>query len=296
MLKESSLEHTKAHYTAYLAPYFADKLLAEIEAPQLLAALRRVEAKGRLETGRRVRELYSRIARYGIATGRCTRDIAADLKGAIATPDARHFSSLTDQHRIGELPLAIDSYSGHLVTGYALKLAPYLFARPGEFRAAQWSELTLEDEAPTWRIPAERMKMGEQHVVPPAAQVVALFKELQVISGDGRLVFPTLRSADRPLSDGTLNAALRRLGYTGGEMTTHGFRSMASTLLNEQGWHPDVIDLQLAHAERNKVQAAYNKAQRLAERRKMMHGWADYLDGLKASGNVVPIRKYAPSA
>ncbi|MDA8349705.1 MAG: site-specific integrase, partial [Pseudomonadota bacterium] len=142
-------------------------------------------------------------------------------------------------------------------------------------------------------IPGERMKMGEAHIVPLSRQAVAILRELRPLTGAGKYLFPSLRSAERPMSDNTINAALRRLGYTTDEMTGHGFRAMASTLLNEQGWHPDLIELQLAHAERNKVRAAYNRAQRLAERRKMMQAWADYLDGLKAGGNVVPIRKGA---
>jgi integrase len=162
--------------------------------------------------------------------------------------------------------------------------------RPGELRLARWSEIDMDNAE--WRIPAERMKMGELHLVPLSRQAVQLLRELQAISGEGEYVFTSFRTSKRPMSNNTVNAALRRLGYTKDEMTGHGFRALASTLLNEQGWHPDLIELQLAHAERNKVRAAYNRAQRLPERRKMMQAWADYLEGLRngTSGNVVNFR------
>jgi integrase len=185
---------------------------------------------------------------------------------------------------------AIDGYTGHSATAYALKLAPLLFVRPGELRHAEWVEFDLDGPEPQWRIPAEKMKMGEQHLVPLSQQALALLRELQPLTGRGPYLFPSIRSRTRPMSDNTVNAALRRLGYTSEEMTGHGFRSLASTCLNEQGYHPDLIELQLAHAERNKVRAAYNKAQRLPERRKMMEAWADYLDSLRRA-NVVPIRR-----
>jgi integrase len=176
------------------------------------------------------------------------------------------------------------------VTAYALKLSPYVFVRPGELRHAEWTEFDLEAQEPLWRIPGEKMKMGVQHVVPLATQAVTLLWELHSITGRGRYVFPSIRSGSRPMSDNTVNAVLRRLGYTHEDMTGHGFRSLASTCLNERGYHPDLIELQLAHAERNQVRAAYNKAQRLPERRKMMQWWGDYLDGLRAGGPGVSMR------
>jgi integrase len=200
----------------------------------------------------------------------------------LAPVKSRNFASVTEPARVGELLRAIDGYFGQPITAFALKLAPLVFVRPGELRAAEWPEFDLE--AAEWRIPAARMKMGEQHMVPLSRQAVALLRELQILTGRGRYVFPSLLSADRPMSNNTVNAALRRLGYRSDEQTGHGFRSMASTLLNEQGFPPDVIELQLAHAERNKVRAAYNRAQRLTERRSMMQAWSDYLDGLKATG------------
>jgi integrase len=192
---------------------------------------------------------------------------------------------------VGELLRAIDDYVGQPTTVAALKLAPYLFVRPGELRMMEHSELNLD--AAEWRIPGARMKMGEPHVVPLSSQAVAILRNVQLLGVNSRYVFPSLLSRDRPMSENTVNNALRRLGYSNQEMTGHGFRSTESTLLNEQGWHPDLIELQLAHAERNKVRAAYNRAQRLDERRKMMQAWSDYLDGLRAGANVVTIRHRA---
>lgn len=207
---------------------------------------------------------------------------AADLRGALAPIVVRNHAAITDPVKVGELLRAIDSYSGQPATQAAFKLAPLVFVRPGELRGARWEEFTLDGKEPEWRIPGERMKMGELHVVPLAQQAVAILKELREVTGPGGYVFPALTDSNRPMSENALTAALRRMGYTGDEMTWHGFRTIASTLLNEQGWHPDLIELQLAHAERNSVRAAYNKAQRIPERRKMMQAWADYLNELKS--------------
>jgi integrase len=192
---------------------------------------------------------------------------------------SKNFASVKDPKQLGQLLRAIDGYMGHPVTALALKLAPLVFVRPGELRGAEWSE--FDWAAAEWRIPEKRMKMGQLHVVPLSRQALAILSELQPLARGGRFLFPSLRSRNRPMSDNTINAALRRLGYSSEEQTCHGFRSTASTLLNEQGFPADVIELQLAHTERNKVRAAYNKAQRLAERRSMMQQWADYLDRLK---------------
>jgi integrase len=198
---------------------------------------------------------------------------------------ARNHASLTDPAEVGALLRAIYSYEGQPVTAAALKLAALVFVRPGELRGARWSEFDLDGAE--WRIPAERMKMGELHVVPLARQAVAILHELQALTGGlGEYVFPSLLTLKRPMSNNTVITAIRRLGYTKEQMTGHGFRSIASTRLNEQGFPPDIIELQLAHAERNKVRAAYNKAQRLAERREMMQAWADHLDRLRLDNNV----------
>jgi integrase len=282
-----------ARLNSALYPYLGSRPVAAITAQELLAALRRIEARGKHETAHRVRALAGRVLRYAVATGRAQHDVAADLRDALAPVKSKNFASVTDPVRVGELMRAIYGYAGHPVTALALKLAPLVFVRPGELRAAEWAEFDLSNAE--WRIPGPRMKMGEPHIVPLARQALAILSELQPFARGGRYLFPSLRTRARPMSNNTINAALRRLGYTSEEQTGHGFRSMASTLLNEQGFPPDVIELQLAHAERNKVRAAYNKAQRLAERRKMMQAWADYLDGLRAGADVTPIRRRASS-
>jgi integrase len=188
-----------------------------------------------------------------------------DLRGALVPVVSHNHASLTDPAEVGALLRAIDGYEGQPITAGALKLAPLVFLRPGELRGARWAEFDLDGAE--WRIPGERMKMGDLHVVPLARQAVVILREPHALSGWGEYVFPSLLTLERPMSNNTVNTALRRLGYTKEQMTGHGFRSMASTLLNEQGFHPDLIELQLAHVERNKVRAAYNKAQRLAERR-----------------------------
>jgi integrase len=270
-----------ARLNSALYPYLGNRPVASITAQELLIAIRRIEARGRHETAHRVRALAGRVLRYAVATGRAQHDVAADLKDALAPVESRNFASVTDPARVGELMRAIDGYSGYPVTALALKLAPLVFVRPGELRAAEWSEFDLPNGE--WRIPAARMKMKEPHIVPLARQAIAILRELEPLARGGRYLFPSLRTRERPMSENTINAALRRLGYSSEEQTGHGFRSMASTLLNEQGFPPDVIELQLAHTERNKVRAAYNKAQRLPERRKMMQAWADYLDGLRTA-------------
>ena len=290
-LAAETMEILGARLKSFLYPYVGSRPIASITAQELLAALRRIEARGKHETAHRVRSLAGRVFRYAVATGRAQHDVAADLKNALAPVKSRNFASVTEPARVGELLRAIDGYSGQPIPALALKLAPLVFVRPGELRGAEWCEFDLEGAE--WRIPAARLKMREQHIVPLSRQAVAILRELQILTGSGRYVFPSLLSADRPMSDNTINAALRRLGYGSDEQTGHGFRSMASTLLNEQGFSPDVIELQLAHQERNKVRAAYNRATRLAERRQMMQVWADYLEGLRAGGNVVAIRRSA---
>jgi len=253
----------------------------ELTAPEILAVLRRIETRGRLDTCHRTKWRIGQVIRYAVATGRALRDPTGDLRGALSSPKTVSRSAITTPRRFGELLLAIDEYRGQGSTWAALRLAPLVFVRPGELRAAEWEEFTPEGENPEWRIAAERMKMKEEHIVPLSRQAVGILRELQTFTGRGTFLFPSLRTSQRPISDNTLNAALRRLGFSKDEMTTHGFRATASTLLNESGVAPDLIELQLAHAERNKVRAAYNRAQRLAERRPMMQRWADYLVRLK---------------
>jgi integrase len=270
-----------AWFEQHVFPWVGRLPIRKVGAPDLLALLRRVEAKGKHETAHRIRSGCGNVFRFAISTGRADRDPSADLRGALAPVVTTNRAALTDPARIGQLLRSIDGYSGQPATEAALKLAPLVFVRPGELRAAEWSEMALAGAHPEWRIPAERMKMGEEHLVPLSRQAVDVLRNLEPITGGGRYVFPSLRGGHRPLSSNTINVSLRAMGYAADEMSGHGFRAMASTMLNEQGFPPDVIELQLAHAERNEVRAAYNRAKRLPERRQMMQAWADYLDALR---------------
>ena len=267
-------------------PWIGPRPIAAIEPPDLLAVARRVEDRGTLDTAHRALQNCGQVFRYAVATGRAQRDPTADLRGALPPLRAKdHFATITEPAAIGELMRAIDGYAGSFITRCALKLAPLVFVRPGELRHAEWTEINL-DEA-EWRIPAEKMKGRVLHIVPLSVQAIANLRELHPLTGHGRYVFPGEYNRGRPMSENTILAALRRLGYSKDQMTGHGFRGMASTLLNEQGWKHDAIERQLAHAERNKVRAAYNYAEHLPERRKMMQAWADYLDTLRQDRKVV---------
>lgn len=268
-------------------PWIGSRPISEITAPELLTVLRRMENRGAIETAHRAHQNCGQIFRYAIATGRAERDPSADLKGAIPPAKKKHHASIIKPSAIGELLRAIDGYQGHFVTKCALRLAPLVFVRPGELRHAEWKEIDFANAE--WRIPAEKMKMRVEHIVPLSTQAIAILRELQALTGNGKYILPSIRSSKRAMSENTVLGALRRLGYTSDEMTGHGFRSMASTLLNEQGWNSDAIERQLAHGERNTVRAAYNYAEYLPERKKMMQKWADYLEKLKNSNNVVNI-------
>jgi integrase len=272
-------------------PWLGARPMRVIEPPEVLAVLRRIEGTGRRETAHRVRQRISQVFRYAIATGRATRDPIPDLRGALAPVVSKHRAAVTSPDEVGELLRACDAFGGSFVVASALRLAPLVFVRPGELRRAEWAEIDLD--AAEWRLPAEKMKMREPHLVPLSRQALALLHDLKPLTGAGRYVFPSLRTTSRPMSENTINAALRRMGYDGTVHVGHGFRAMASTLLNELGWAPDVVDRQLSHRERNKVRAAYNRALHLPERRRMMQAWADYLDGLKAGAEVQPIMRRA---
>lgn len=284
-VSDGTVDLTIRRLERYVFPTLGSRPIADITASELLSVLRKVEARGILEMAHRLRAVCGRVFRYAIATGRAERDVAADLRGALAPVKAENLAAITEPARIGELLRAIDGYQGQYLTKLAMKLAALTFVRPGELRKAEWREFDLDRAE--WRIAAERMKMGEAHLVPLCRQALVVVRELQSVKSSERYVFPSLRSADRPMSENCVTAALRRMGYSGEEMTWHGFRSLASTSLNEKGWHPDLIELQLAHAERNKVRAAYNRAERLAERRQMMQSWADYLDELRSGGKLL---------
>ena len=266
-------------------PWLGSRPIKAITAPELLTALRRVEGRGAHETAHRALQVCSRVFRYAIATGRADRDPARDLAGALTPTKEKHLASITEPRAVGELLRAIDGYKGAFITRCALRLAPLVFVRPGELRQAQWVEFDFEKLE--WRIPAARMKMRVQHIVPLSTQAVAILRELQPSTARFQFLFPSVRSRFRPMSENTITAAIRRLGYTGQEMTGHGFRSMASTLLNEQGWNRDAIERQLAHSERDAVRAAYNYAELLPDRRRMMQAWGNYLDELRGGHSTV---------
>jgi integrase len=268
-------------------PAFGDRPVTEITARELLALLRQIEGRGLYETARRLRSTCGMVFRYAIATGRAERDPSMDLRGALTTPLVGHRATIVDPVEIGALLRAIDGFDGQPTTHAALRLAPYVFVRPGELRQAEWTECDLDGAV--WSIPAKKMKMRRPHRVPLAGQSLAILRELREITGRGRWLFPSVRTSARPMSENTLNAALRRLGYGTEEMCVHGFRGMASTRLNEMGcWNPDAIERQLAHQEANAVRRAYtHNAEFWSERVLMMQGWADYLDGLREEGRSV---------
>jgi integrase len=271
--------HVLFRFNTYLFPAFGKVAISKLEPQDILAVVRPLEQKGLAETPRRLVQLVGQIFRYAIATGRTRHNIAADLRGALRPRKIKHRATITDTKKIGPLLNALDGYEGYFPIRCALRLAPLVFVRPTELRAAEWSEFDLE--AKEWRIPAHRMKMRQLHIVPLADQAVNILQELKPYSGNYKYLFPSIRTNDRPISDVTMLAALRRMGYEKHEICTHGFRSMGSTLLNELGYNRDWIERQLAHGERNDVRAAYNYAEYLPERRKMMQEWADYLDQLK---------------
>ncbi|MGH8508004.1 MAG: tyrosine-type recombinase/integrase, partial [Gammaproteobacteria bacterium] len=269
-------------------PWIGKRSVNVIAAVEILLMLRRIESRGANEIAHRIKQNCGRVFHYAIATGRAERNPVADLQGALEPLKVKHHAAITEPKAVGALLRAIEGYQGSFVTHCALGIAPLVFVRPGELRAAEWTEFELD--AAEWRIPAERMKMRSQHIVPLSTQAVAILRELHPLTSTGRYVFPSVRTNTRPMSENTVNGALRRLGYAKDEMTGHGFRSLASTLLNEQGWHRDAIERQLAHAERDAVRAAYNYAEHLPERRRMMQAWGDYLDGLKNGAEVVALR------
>jgi integrase len=261
-------------------PMLGNLPISKVVAQDVLSVLRKVEATGRYESARRMRSVLSRVLRYGIATARADRDVAADLRGALITPKVTHLAAITTPKEAGALMRAIDGYTGHEITAVALQLSPYLFVRPGELRKAEWAEIDAQNAI--WSIPAEKMKMRRPHRVSLSRQVMAHLDHLHTLTGHGKYLFPSFRSADKPMSENTINAALRRLGYSQQEMTAHGFRAMAATLLNEMGiWNPDAIEKQLAHLDGSAVRRAYTRGEYWDERVRMMQHWSDHLDQLR---------------
>jgi integrase len=269
---------------------FGNRPVAEIKAPEILEALRKIEKRGRHETATRVRSTVGAVFRYAIATGRAERDPSADLRGALITPTVTHRATIVEPNAVGALLRAIDGFEGQPTTRYALQLAPLVFVRPGELRKAEWAEFNIDDAE--WRIPGAKMKMRRPHRVPLAPQTLTILAELRQITGGSKYLFPSVRSWHRPISENTLNAALRRLGYDKTELTVHGLRSTASSLLNESGkWNADAIERQLAHQEQDEVRGAYTHAAEFwNERMRMMKWWAAHLDELRERGRILALR------
>ena len=278
----------KAEATLTKARWFRDLLdrdighrpVTEIAPFELLTALRKIEGRGRLESAQRARAFAGRVFRYAVVTARASMNPSDLVRGALTAPKVKHHAAILDPMEVGALMRAIDGYTGRPETRIALQLAPRLFVRPGELRQAEWSEFDFEEAV--WRIPGEKMKMAQPHVVPLSTQSLALIRELQSLSNPGRFLFPAFHTALRSMSENTLNSALRRLGYGSGEMTSHGFRATASSLLNESDlWHPDAIERALAHKDTDPVRAAYHRGTHWAERVRMAQWWSDYLGQLR---------------
>jgi integrase len=289
-LVDSTKEKLLRRLEVDVYPMIGARPIASLAAADLIKVIERIEQRGALDIAKRVHNSIGRIFRYAVGRGLVNRDPSRDieLKDILPPADVQHHASVINPKEVGGLLRAIDGFTGAFATRCALRLAALVFVRPGELRHAEWAEFDFA--AAEWRIPAGKMKMKEQHIVPLSAQAIAVLLEIKPLTGGGRYVFPSERGGGRPMSENTVNAALRRMGYTKHEMTGHGFRSMASTLLHELGLPHAVIERQLAHGERNKVAAAYNFAEHLPKRRKMMQQWADYLGKLKTGADVIPLR------
>lgn len=267
-------------------PRIGNRAVSKITAQEVLLVLRSVEASGRYESARRMRSVLSRVFRYAIATARAERDPASDLRGALTVPKVKHLAAITTEKGAGELMRAIEGYTGHAITLFGLRLSAHLFVRPGELRQAEWLEFDFARAV--WNIPEQKMKMRRPHRVPLSKQVIGLFEELHDLTGTGRYCFPSFRTPRRPMSENTINGALRVLGFAQGQMTAHGFRAMAATLLNESGqFNPDAIERQLAHMESNGVRRAYTRGEYWDERVRMMQHWSDHLDHLRDGEKVL---------
>jgi integrase len=289
--KESHSTRILSRLERSVFPYIGKKPIAQVKAPELLGVLRRLEARGILHSAHNIRGICGQIFRYAVATGRAERDPSSDLRGALPPVKTIHRASITEPTKVGELLRAIDCYKGSFIVQCALKIAPLVFVRPGELRKAEWSEIDIEKAE--WNIPESKMKMKQPHLVPLSKQAIKVLEELKKFTGEGQYVFPGRTSA-RPMSDNAILAALRNMGFEKTEMSGHGFRAMARTILDEVlQVRPDLIEHQLAHAVRDPLGRAYNRTQHLTERRKMMQTWADYLDGLKEGASVLPFRKTA---
>lgn len=279
-LAPSYSKKVRSLFERQIFPVLGAKPIAEVEPTDVLSAARHVEQTGAIETAHRLIQICGQVFRYAIATGRTKYDVSTGLHAALPKVNVKHMATLTDKKRIGQLLRAIDAYGGFFPVRCALKLAPLLFVRPGELQKAEWAEFDLP--AAEWRLPPSKMKMRQRHIVPLSRQALSVLAELQAYTGNGQFLFPSIRTTTKPIALESMLVAIRSMGFTQDEMTMHGFRGMASTLLNEMGYNRDWIERQLAHGERDHVRAAYNYAEHLPERRRMMQEWADYLEELKA--------------
>lgn len=294
-VSEGHAERTRIRLEQDVFPWLGRRPIAEIGAPELLTCLRRVEARGAIETAHRVKDACGQVFRYGIATDQCSRDPARDLRDAMKPVESRHHAAIVDPQGAGALLRDMLGYQGHPVTRAALALSALLMLRPGELRHMEWAEIDLDGTSLI--IPGERMKRtkadkanGPPHLVPLATQAVTILRELQPLTGDGRFVFPSLLTSDRCMSENTVRNALRRMGYANEDMTAHGFRAMARTMIAERlGIAPEVIEAQLAHAVSDSLGRAYNRTQYQEQRVAMMQAWADYLDKLRVGAQVLQL-------
>ena len=282
-LAPSYSKKVRSLFERQIFPVLGAKPIAEVEPTDVLSAARHVEQTGAIETAHRLIQICGQVFRYAIATGRTKYDVSTGLHAALPKVNVKHMATLTDKKRIGQLLRAIDAYGGFFPVRCALKLAPLLFVRPGELQKAEWAEFDLP--AAEWRLPASKMKMRQRHIVPLSRQALSILSELHPYTGNGQFLFPSIRTTTKPIALESMLVAIRSMGFTQDEMTMHGFRGMASTLLNEMGYNRDWIERQLAHGERDHVRAAYNYAEHLPERRQMMQEWADYLDEMKTENN-----------
>lgn len=287
---EAHADRILARFDRDIFPWIGGRPIAEVTAPELLTVLRRIESRGALETAHRALGNCGQVFRYGVATGRCERDPSGDLRGALPPVKGQHFAAVTEPAKVGALLRSIHGYQGTLAVQCALRLAPLVFVRPGELRKARWEDIDLD--AAQWSFHVTKTDVG--HIVPLSKQAVSILRDLHALTGRGVFVFPGARSRERPMSDNAILAALRRMGIAKDEMSGHGFRAMARTILDEVlGFRPDFIEHQLAHAVRDPNGRAYNRTAHLADRRKMMQAWADWLDSQRRGADVIPLRSDA---
>ncbi|MBJ7440812.1 MAG: tyrosine-type recombinase/integrase [Sphingopyxis sp.] len=282
-LAEPTLEKMR-WFLKLMGADFGKRPVTDITPQELLHELQKHERRGRLETANLLRAFASRVFRFAVATARAERDPAQLLIGALTTPRVKHFAAIIDPNEFGALLRAIEDYQGDPAVMYALKLTPHVFQRPGELRQMEWAEVNFDKAV--WTIPVTKMKMRQPHSVPLSRQALAILQAMRSLSGSGRYVFPSIRTRARPISENTINAALRRMGYSKEQMTAHGFRTSASSLLNESGkWNPDAIERALAHMVAGSVRRIYNQSAYWAERVEMAQWWSDYMDELRKGGN-----------